>query len=325
LALLIACCFGVPAHAAPCMAPATCRTAMVVEGRKLPLYASENLDKPQPHIRRALIVVHGTEGNADSYFQTAVEAARVAGKLHETVVIAPRLVAEGDGENTGDGEFLWRRGADWRAGDLSARDMVPRLSSFELMSRLLSRIADPRLLPNLATIVLAGHSAGGQFVQRYAIGEPDSLSRAHLKMLYVVANPSSYLYLDAHRPDRDSPGGFVVPDRAKCQSNRFKYGFERPNAYFKEQSVEEMSDRYRERRVVYLLGENDINPDAEDLSRTCAAMAQGDTRFARGKNFMAYMDARHAPHAHRLVTVTGVGHSARAMFQSPRGLHVLFE
>lgn len=116
-----------------------------------------------------------------------------------------------------------------------------------------------------------------------------------------------------------------MPDRATCQSNRFKYGFERPNAYFKGQSVEEMIARYRARRVVYLLGESDTNPNATNLSRTCAAMAQGDTRFSRGKAFMAYMDMFYRPHAHRLVTVPRVGHSARGMFQSSQGLAVLFE
>lgn len=317
--------YSEPGSAAPCMEAVRCRTAMVFEGRKLVLYASEDLGKPQPQIRRALVVIHGTESNADSYFRTAVEAARLSGKLAETVVVAPRFLEEGDGGFIDPKEFLWPRGADWRAGDLSSRDMEPRLSSFELMSRLLSRVADRRLLPNLTTIVLAGHSAGGQFVQRYAIGEPESAALTRLKMLYVVSNPSSYLYLDFYRPDQANAGRFIPFDREKCQSNRFKYGFERPNAHFKEQSIEEMIDRYRERHVVYLLGEADTNTTADDLSRSCAAMAQGDHRFARGKNFKAYMDARFSPHAHRMVTVPAVGHTARGMFQSPPGLRVLFE
>ncbi len=312
--------------AAPCMEPVQCRTAMAFDGgRSLTLYVSASLDKPQPDIRRAVVMVHGTEGNADGYFRTTVQAASMAGKVTETLVVAPRFIERGDKQSVGDREFFWNHGADWRAGDLSSRDTPPRVSSFDMMNRILARLADKTLLPNLTTLVLAGHSAGGQFVQRYAIGQPENPALAHLAMVYVVANPSSYLYLDARRPDPAKPGAFAVPPPSNCRSNHFKYGFERPNAYFKPQKVEEMVARYRARQVIYLLGERDDNPNADGLSRTCAAMTQGANRSARGKNFMAYLDAFHAPHAHRLVTVPLVGHSSRGMFQSPRGLKVLFD
>ena len=324
-ALVLLCGFVTQAQAVtPCMEPVTCRAALTVEGRTLALYASAALDMPQPDIRRALIVVHGTEGNADSYFRVAVQGASMASKAGETLVIAPRFVDQRDGTILNAREFFWSRGADWRAGDLSSRDPPPRVSSFDLMNRIMARLADSRLFPNLTTIVLAGHSAGGQFVQRYAIGQPEEPALAHLTMLYVVANPSSYLYLDAHRPDPKNAGSFIVPDRALCQSNRFKYGFEHPNAYFKGKAIDEMIARYRARSVVYLLGESDTNPNADNLSRTCAAMAQGKTRFGRGTAFMAYMDAFYQPHAHRMVTVPHVAHSARGMFQSPQGIKVLF-
>jgi pimeloyl-ACP methyl ester carboxylesterase len=307
------------------MEPVQCRTSMVFDaGRTLTLYASAALDRPQPDIHRVLIVIHGTKRNADGYFRVAVEAARIAGKLGETLVIAPRFAEQGDRLALGSKDFVWAPGADWRAGDLSSREAPPRVSSFELMNQIVARLADSKRFPNLSTIVLAGHSAGGQFVQRYAIGEPDDPALAHLRLIYVVANPSSYLYLDARRPDPHKPGTFTIPDTTACRSNRFKYGFERPNTYFKAQPAEEMIARYRARAVVYLLGEADTNPNAANLSRTSGAMAQGPNRFARGKAFMAYMDTFYKPHAHRMVTVPGVGHSSRGMFQSPRGLKVLF-
>ena len=306
------------------MEPVQCRSAMAFEGHNLPLFVSADINKPQPDIRRALVVVHGTEGNAASYFRFVIEAARISGKLYDTLVIAPRFVDQRDGNFIDEREFSWSRGADWRAGDLSDRNAPPRVSSFELMNQLLARLADSRMFPNLSSIVLAGHSAGGQFVQRYAIGQPDDPALKRLTITYVVANPSSYLYLDNHRPDKENPENFVVPPLSECQFNRFKYGFDRPNVYFKEQSIDEMTVRYRARNVVYLLGEMDVDPNSENLSRTCAAMAQGETRFARGKAFVAYMEALYWPNNHRMVTVPGVGHSARGMFQSPQGIKVLF-
>ena len=309
----------------PCTDSAACRTTMEVEGRKLVLYVSAPLDLPQPDIRRAIVVIHGTDGNADGYFRTMVRSAAMADKATDTLVIAPRFIEEGDRDKPGPGEFFWNHGADWRAGDLSSRDTPPRVSSFDLMNRLLEKLADRAIFPNLAAIVIAGHSAGGQFVQRYAIGQPENPVLAGMRLRYIVANPSSYLYLDGRRPDPAKPGAFTIPSSSACQANKFKYGFEQPNSYFKPQSVDDMITRYRSRKVIYLLGEADTNPNAAGLSQTCAAKAQGSSRLARGKNFMASMDALYQPHAHRLVTVPFVGHSSMGMFQSVRGLKALFE
>jgi pimeloyl-ACP methyl ester carboxylesterase len=313
-----------PADAAvPCTDPAACRTTLTFENLALTLYVSAPLDAPSPAIHRAVVVIHGADGNADSYFRTMTKAAAMAGKAAETLVVAPHFVEQRD-VNVPRGQLLWSRGADWHAGDLSMRDVTPRVSSFAVIDRILARLADARAFPNLTSIVLAGHSAGAQFVQRYAVAEREDPAVAP-RMLYVVANPSSFLYLDARRPDPARPGSFRVPTDARCEANRFKYGFEQANAYFQRESPPAMTERYRARRVIYLAGERDTDPQHKMLDRNCAAMAQGATRFARTQAFMTYMDAFYAPHAHRLMTVPGVGHSARGMFQSERGLAVLFE
>ena len=316
--------FSTTRAAASCTDPAACRGAMTFEGRRLVLFLSAPLDRPQPGIRRAIVVVHGTDGNADSYFRAVTKAAALAGQAETTLIVAPRFLEDGDRDKPEPGEFFWSRGSDWRAGDPSNHDTLPPVSSFDLMSRVIAKIADPANFPNLRDLFLTGHSAGGQFIQRYAIGQPDDPAFAALRVTYVVANPSAYLYLDARRPVAEQAGVFAIPPRAGCQTNRFKYGFEQLNDYFKRQAVDDMIARYRTRDVVYLLGESDNDPNAHNLSRTCAARAQGPPRLARGQSFMAHMDAFHAPHAHRLVTVPGVGHSAARMFQSRPGQAVLF-
>lgn len=310
------------ATAAPCTDPAVCRTTLTFEDLALTLLVSAPLDAPSPDIRRAVVVIHGADGNADSYFRTVTKAAAMAGKAAETLVIAPHFVEQRD-VNIPQGQLVWSRSADWRAGALSMRDVTPRVSSFEVIDRVLAQLADPARFPNLTAVVLAGHSAGAQFVQRYAIAEPEDPTLAP-RMLYVVANPSSFLYLDARRPDPGQPSSFRVPANARCETNRFKYGFEQSNGYFQRESPAVMTERYRARRVIYLAGERDTDPQHKMLDRNCAAMAQGATRFARIGAFTAYMDAFYAPHAHRLVTVPGVAHTARGMFQSERGLKVLF-
>lgn len=322
LAVLVAA--ATPARAAaPCTDPAACRTALTFENLALTLYVSAPLAVPQPDIRRAIVVIHGADGGAESYFRTMTRAAAMAGKAAETLVIAPHFVEQRDG-TIPRGQLVWHRPDDWRAGDLSMREVTPRVSSFAVVDRIVARLADGQAFPNLSSIVLAGHSAGAQFVQRYAVAGPHDPAVAG-RIRYVVANPSSLLYLDARRPDPAQPGSFRVPANPRCETNRFKYGFEQANAYFQRESPAVMTERYRARRVIYLAGERDTDPQHKMLDRNCGAMAQGATRYARVTSFMAYMDAFYAPHAHRLMSVPSVGHSARGMFQSTAGLSVLFE
>src|SRR4051812_46742580 len=60
------------------------------------IYRTHSLDRRNDRITRALIMVHGTNRNADHYFQTATAAAFLAGALDDAIVIAPR-VASADG------------------------------------------------------------------------------------------------------------------------------------------------------------------------------------------------------------------------------------
>ena len=59
------------------------------------IYTSYSLDRPNDRIQRALIMVHGTNRNADQYFATAMVAAFLAGAVEDTIVIAPRIIAHG--------------------------------------------------------------------------------------------------------------------------------------------------------------------------------------------------------------------------------------
>jgi pimeloyl-ACP methyl ester carboxylesterase len=75
------------------------------------------------------------------------------------------------------------------------------IGSFEALDAMLAMLADRKRFPALTRVVVAGHSGGGQVVQRYAVvGEgPAALAAVGVDVRYVVANPSSYLYFDASR------------------------------------------------------------------------------------------------------------------------------
>src|SRR5262249_13741676 len=158
------------------------------------------------------IMVHGTNRNADHYFWTAVTAAFLAGALDDSVVIAPRIAsAAGNCHDTlAPDEVSWScTGDSWRSGGNAASH--PDLTSVDSVDDVLKKLASKTVFPNLRAIVVAGHSAGGQFVARYQMANHvhDTLG---VPVRYVVANPSSYAWPDATRP---LPVDDATPENAK--------------------------------------------------------------------------------------------------------------
>src|SRR5437660_10955352 len=208
--------FASSAAEAPCTTASAACTEMVgvagAPGRTL-VYRSYPLDKRNTEITRGLIVVHGLGRDADSYYRHILAAAFLANTLGDTVLIAPRFASNEGGackDALASGELGWRcqpRNDTWRTGGAAVGGEV---TSFDLVDELLRRLARKEVFPNLRTLVVAGHSAGGQFVSRYEMANQvhDSLP---VKPSYVVANPSSYAYLDALRPSAAAlPAGFAA-------------------------------------------------------------------------------------------------------------------
>ena len=135
----------------------------------------------------------------------------------------------------------------WEGGD-PAEGPLPA-SSFDALDAILARLADRRLFPNLKQVVVAGHSGGAQVVQRYAIagkGET-ALKGENIAVRYVVANPSSYAYFSADRPEPSIA--------ASCPGyNNWKYGMDARPSYLAAPSPAELEQRYVARQVIYLLG-----------------------------------------------------------------------
>src|SRR5438552_3106321 len=61
------------------------------------IYRTYALDARNDRIRRALIMVHGTNRNADHYFSTAAAAAFLAGAVDDALVVAPRIASSDRG------------------------------------------------------------------------------------------------------------------------------------------------------------------------------------------------------------------------------------
>jgi hypothetical protein len=343
---------ALPATAAPsARAPAACTLATSACERWVALggqarsmvYATYTLDRPNPAVRRALIMVHGTLRNADHYFTTATGAAFLAKALGDTLVIAPAFHSAGKGcdDKLAAHEVSWSCSGDsWRSGGAALSD--PNLTSFEFVDAILKRLADRKTFPNLKGIVVAGHSAGGQFVHRYEMA-----NRVHetlgAPVTYVVANPSSYAWPDATRA---LPQGDAAPeaaarawesealhtnftygpfaDAAKVAGyDKWPYGLEgRTGGYTAGESDAQLKRQLASRPTTYLFGQVDVLP-LGGFDAGPQAMAQGPTRRARGEAFVKYLNERLGGHAKAMI-VPECGHNDRCVYTTDEVLKVIF-
>jgi pimeloyl-ACP methyl ester carboxylesterase len=279
------------------------------------VYRTYSLTERNDPIARALVMVHGASRDADNYFRTSLAAAFLAGALEDTIVVAPRFASnngQGCKDKLAENELNWScNGNSWRSGGAAAEDKA--LTSFDLMDDILKQLANKQVFPNLKEIVVAGHSAGGQFVTRYEMANlvHDKLG---VRVTYVVSNPSSYAYLDSSRPVRGS---------IKCANyDDWPYGLKNLGGYTNRLTAAQMKKQIVARPVTYLLGEIDILP-LGGFDASCAAMTQGPTRLARGQAFGKYIDEEYGAR-HKIQEVHLCGHNARCMFTADEALPVIF-
>ena len=277
-------------------------------------------------VTHAVVIIHGILRNPQSYFAAMVKAATNAHVDANTIVVAPWFQTAQDKPRSLGPYWIDQppRRADapgWLQGDAAVRPAG--LSSFTVMDDLLATLADPRRFPNLRSITVAGHSAGGQFVQRYAVfgSVPDQLTR--VKINYVVANSSSYVYFDPTRPVGDGTQ-FDTPAATDCPAyDTYKYGMAGRTDYVATLTPAQAFTQYLHRRVTIVNGAADTF-DNGDEDTTCAAMAQGPNREARGAYYLAYIRGHSPSAAHDRIVVPDVGHSQDAIFSSPLVAPVLF-
>jgi pimeloyl-ACP methyl ester carboxylesterase len=312
---------------------------------RLLVYRSFPLAEKNPAITRAVIVVHGAGRDADNYFLHMMAGAFLAGSLETTVVISPRFASTsgGCGDAVAEREARWPCGGPsrWTAGGGATDNET--VTSYDAMDELIRTLARKDSFPNLQAIVLAGHSAGGQFVSRYQMANQvhDGLK---LPVTYVVANPSSYAYLDPTRPSDTvinanvsalAPGYVPAPsakpappfvpfgDAGGCTTyDRWPYGLQQRVGYTAKLSDEQLRTQASSRGSVYLLGGLDILP-LFGFDGSCAAMAQGPTRLARGLAYAQYVNLKFGA-KHDIRMVPSCGHNARCMFTENGALAVLF-
>jgi pimeloyl-ACP methyl ester carboxylesterase len=341
--------FASTAWGAPCTsANALCSEWVTMSGgpSRTLIYRTYPLDTRNEAITRALIVVHGAGRDADNYFLHVLAAAFLTNSLENTLVISPRFASNnGQGclDKLNSDELNWTCGGAerWTAGGPATNNR--QVTSFELADEILRKLARKQVFPNLRTIVVAGHSAGGQFVSRYLMAT-EVHDRLGVDVTYVVSNPSSFAYPDSLRPSSSAvPGnlaasapGYAIPtppnppppfvpfsDAANCTTfDTWPYGLQQRKGYASKLSDEQLKKQMAGRPTIYLLGGLDILP-LFGFDGSCAAMAQGPTRLARGVAFWRYVNEKLGAQ-HKILVVPSCGHNARCMFTADQALPVIF-
>lgn len=290
-------------------------------------YANARLDTRLP-VQHAVIVLHGVHRDADHYYRSGLTLLGNAGLTQDdTLLLAPRFFSEDDPQKTPTPP-LWVK-SQWLQGQESVAGRSG-ISAFAVLDDLLAYLADRHRFPHLQDITLIGHSAGGQLLQRYTLlGTGDQALRAlGIHVRYIVASPSTYLYLDANRPLGE---GFAPLPAAQCADyDRYRYGLPGAPDYFVTQHLDarQVLGRYAARDVTYLVGERDRHPHSQIMDRSCAAQAQGSDRVERQLNYLRY-EAFLAQRwsitlAHRQYVLPGIGHDPARLLTDPGVAKLLF-
>ena len=247
----------------------------------LPQYKS---GEERKKIRMVLMVIHGANRNADDYFCSASVAVthQQRYQVDEVLLLAPRFVVPSDMPSIINNTVLqWEDtpNGPWRYGASAIFPPSARyhnVSSFDVVDAMLEQAV--AVLPHLESIVLFGHSSGGQFVQRYALVSPyDFLSQKatttdntnspnkqlqRISMRAIVANPSSFAYLIPQRYNATSQK-WTIPDHhaGNCSGeyNQWEWGLD---------ISRDSTPDYVQRRLRELASKNSRHDTREDAMMT---------------------------------------------------------
>lgn len=265
-----------------------------------PIYASNDLTgDPVAGVTGAVIFVHGLAGDANTYFCDGVQSTRVAGVAASVLSVAPwfgneqvlagdwltkskptrkstpRTAIEDDAVSAHWTTSRWLDGGD---ASPSPKRYTTSFDVLDAVVNALIRTRESGRFPNLRNISINGFSAGAQLVSRWAVFSPIDTIRV------IVADGSSYLYLDDTRPAASctpmhdtgvnhSCAAFATPSEARigdCDEwNDYKYGIDNladlsTNVYVAKivdggpAALKATVDRFLQKDLRFIIGDQDI-------------------------------------------------------------------
>ncbi|MCB2212630.1 hypothetical protein KQI52_11005 [bacterium] len=305
---------------------------------ELPLFTSHELYQDHPGVTRLVVGIHGATRRADVIYKALRQDGERSGQLDSTWFIAPQFLYRHDLDSLDNPPEIpvwrsmgWVRGDDARDPDNWA-NYRSGLSSYAVLDEVILHATER--CPDLQEIAIAGHSAGGQTVQRYAattklmqqFSEDDGP-----QLRFLMANPAGYLYFDDRRPAPESVTDYALPEasaREACPGyNDWHWGLDGREGYVAWLDAEAITEQYLCADVLLVSGTADTVVNSEAISGSCEAMLQGMNRHQRAKSFHEYITRLQTERGlalHGYAEVDSVGHQLWKMLTSQPASEYLF-
>lgn len=303
-----------------------------------PYKSSHDLGVRNDKVERLIFSIHSSVYDAMLYYDNAALSIRRAGEDPEkNLIVAPHFLNRATIQNEisrrmPTDTLYWREYPYWGVSQGVYNGRSVEISAYDVVDQMLEGIAASGNFPNLKSIVILGHSAGGQMVNRYAAGSRFEFETARargIEVRYLVMAPSTCVYFTTDRWVQGTEGQFGRPSWAPSDFNDWGYGVSRLFPYHRRHGVtaDWMRNNYASRKVLYLVGEEDIDPTDPSLATAPGAMLMGKDRLERAGVYMNYL--RHlfggtVEQTQRFESVPRAGHSGRALMTSRAGMDFIF-
>lgn len=219
-------------------------------------------------------------------------------------------------------QYLCFNNSYWQQGGSNKNPkMQHSISSFLALDQLLDQLFLNTTYPALNQVVVAGHSLGGQGVQRYAVLKKTKAYDPNVR--FWIGNPGSWAWLTAQRPNTNAS--------AATTYDEWPYGIHQNTSkvpsYARRDVVAQngtlVAQRFRSRTVGYGLALMDVGAGVT----TAAAMWQGFNHLDRGSKFIISMGQDFAggfPASHTADFVANMTHQDYGMYTANMSLQRLF-
>ena len=243
---------------------------------------------------KVFVVVHGTPGRNETALEVAEDFLTdfiPAAKRKGIILLAPAFDQRNFGGLAGPGGgYRGLFGREIRADEFLNRILARYMATFRTYD---------------GTIYLYGHSAGGQFVSRYAVMHPEKLRAAVISAAgsYAFPNPETP-WADGMQPLRRAMawGGDAKPKSVDISPD--------PNGWLEASQLS----------ITVLVGDGDETQMSQNLTQKGTDMATRARCWVEEMNALA--EAYEKVGKVRLVVVPGVGHNSAQL--SPEGIRCLF-
>ncbi|GAC94173.1 hypothetical protein PHSY_001744 [Pseudozyma hubeiensis SY62] len=305
------------------------------ESGVMPFYISNNPDPTK--VLRAIVVWPGKPRDIWKYANLMLNARSVAisdnfaqqGATNDSfLIVAPAMMNQFDlSAGAARPNEIVFHGSSWQRGAGSVNPVMKhRVTSYAAVDQIVDLLFDQKTYPNLNSVVVAGHSMGGQAAQRYALMKKTKAYDDNVR--FWIGNPGSWAWLIDSRPY------FNDTCQAGNQWDTWPYGLNgnqsKITPYARKDVLANKTyvvDRFLNRHISYALALLDVG--AGDTH--CPARWQGGNHLDRGSEFVLqyanttafYLQGKFPP-KHTLDYIAGVSHQDYAMYSTNKSIQRLF-